>query len=468
MWGFMKQFNLKQRRLIRLYVVVLLICFGPSKAIGALVPIVFLFGMFVYVRHQPARHLMKYIYFLGCYTVAGVLYYSAYDEFSFGSYYFFLITSSSLLVLLYDFRQLVTESVLKRMANYTLVILVIEAFIGISQGLFGFIKTKTLDSSTGDYVRGTIELSWEPAGTGSNQMFAILVSTLLLFVLALSGRQAVKEKWWSKAIVFFSWLQASVVHTIVYLVGAIVGTKFINILWRRRHKGRARLDRRGQLILSVVVVLIVSLMTLILPRNIRNLSIYGRHVSQISEDSYSQKSLATYYTLYKLSQDEPLQPWVGLGTGQYSSRAALIRSGQYLSANVPVPIYVSKYTNMYILSLWEYFFQRHPLGGSTYFPFYSWLSVYGETGIAGTLLFIGFILWTARRITRYPSTIFPYLSLVMVVLLAYLVLLGLQDVYWEFAQAIFPAVLILRMCTQYLGREYAAYCTGQQAQGIIR
>lgn len=463
--GAMQLPNLKQRRLIRLYMVVLLICFGPLKALGALVPIIFLFGMFFYVRHRPNQHLVRYIYFLGCYTVIGFLYYLAYEEFSFGNYYFFIVTSSSLLVFLYDFRQLVTASVLKRMANYTLLILVIEAFVGISQGLFGFIKTKTIDYSTGDYVRGTIELSWLPAGTGSNQMFAILVSTLLLFVLALSGRQGVKKKWWSKAIVFFSWIQASVVHTIVYLVGAIVGAKFINILWRRRHQqGRARFDRRRQLILSVVVVLIVSLTVLLLPRNIRNLSIYGRHTFQLSENSYSQKSLATYYTLYKLSQDEPLQPWVGLGPGQYSSRAALIRSGQYLSANVPVPIYVSKYTKMYILSLWENFFQRHPLGGSTYFPFYSWLSVYGETGILGTLLLIGFILWTARRIIRYPSTIFPYLSLAMVVLLAYLVLLGLQDVYWEFAQAIFPAVLILRMCTQYLGGEYSAYRAGQQAQ----
>ena len=37
-----------------------------------------------------------------------------------------------------------------------------------------------------------------------------------------------------------------------------------------------------------------------------------------------------------------------------------------------------------------------------------------------------------------------------IALLLYIALLGLHDNYWEFTQAIFPGVLLLKLCYDYL------------------
>ena len=449
-----------ERRFLRLYVVSLIICFSPSKAAGALVAWFFLTGMVLYVRHRSAAHLAKFCVFLGVYTAVGVLYWISYDIFSFGNHFLFLISASSVLILLYDLREFATPPVLIKMAGYTAVVLMVEAGYGILQGAVGFLVRGTFDGGTGDFVRGTIELNLlSHAGTGSNQMFAILMSTLLLFVVAATPVRAVRWKRWPIAVAWLAWLQASVMHTIVYLAAAIgvagVGETFFPM--RRRVLGKQRGRWKTRLKLIGALVITAGLVAVVLPRNLATLPRYARDTLLISESGVSEKAVATYNTIFRLRQDEPLQPVLGLGPGQYSSRAALIRSGEYLSANVPIPFYANRYTKAYILSLWDSFFERHPQGGSTYFPFYSWLSVYGEMGIVGVLAVFALLVITAWRILRHRSPIFRSLSLVMLVLLIYVGILGLHDNYWEWTQAIFPTFLILHLSMQYLAREREAY-----------
>jgi len=450
----------KQRRFLRLYVASLVISFSPSKAAGAMVAWFFLAAMVLYVRHRSATHLSKYCLFLGLYTGVGILYWISYEGFSFGNYYLFLITASSALILLYDLREFATPPVLLKMTASTSVILIVEAGYGILQGVVGFLVRGTLDGATGDFVRGTIELNLlSHAGTGSNQMYAILMSTLLLFVVAATPGRGVRRKRQPTAIAWLAWLQASVMHSIVYLAAATsmagLGDTFLRVrnklLGGQRGRWKTRLKLFGALAVTAGVVMLA------LPQNLATLPRHVRDTFLISESGVSEKAVATYNTIFRLSRDEPVQPFVGLGLGQYSSRAALIRSGEYLSARVPIPVYANEYTQAYILSLWESFSERHPGGGSTYFPFYSWLSVYGELGILGVVAVTVLLAMTAWRILRRRSAVFRYLSLVTLILLIYVAMLGLQDNYWEWTQAIFPAFLILRLAIQYLEREQQAY-----------
>lgn len=446
----------KQRRLVHVYVFAVLICFGPSKALAAVVAVGCIAALIFYVGHRTAGQLVRYAVVLAAYALVGVIYARMYPFFNLGSFCLFLVSASSFLVLVYDFRGLVTPPVLLRLGHVTLIIVVAEAIVGIVQGLFGVLLTGTFDGATGDFVRGTIELAPVPAGRGGNVMFAVLVSSLLLFVVGV--RPSIRRPGRATMVGWFAWLQASVMHTVVYFAGALaVGGAVHAVRRQRRTRGERRLTRRARRRVALSVAAGVLVIAVLLPRNLASLPDYARVTLLVSETGVSEKAVALYNTLFRLPVDEPRQPWIGLGPGQYSSRAALIRSGQYLTGGIPFPAHANRYTDEHILSLWEGFPERHPGGGSTYFPFFSWMSLYGELGLLGVVLVLLLIAGTTRFIVRRRSRVFRHLPLALIVLLAYLAILGVHDNYWEWTQAVFPAFLILRLGTQYLDNENAAY-----------
>jgi len=446
--------NQKQRRFIHLYIVVLLVCFSPSKALGALVPFIFLAGMLFYVQHLPIRHLIRYTVFLMLYSWMGGVYFLLYDDFSFGNFYFFLITGASLLILLYDFRGLITEHLIYKIVQFTSIIIVFEACFGLTQVVTGFSTTGTFDSNTGDFVKGTIEPSFfSNIGTGSNQMFAILMSIFLLLVFIFSQNWS-KKRTLLIGIVVLSFVMASVMHAIIFLIVAIFLAIIFKVIFGINLKKLFVISRRWRvlMILFTVVFIIGILVSIFLPRNLATIDIYLKQTLNFSAESHSPKTVATYLSIYNLPQDEPLQSFIGLGLGQYSSRAALIRSGEYLSIGALLPTYVTPYLEAYILPLWRKFMEIYA-SGSTYFPFYSWLSLYGETGWLGVLFVIGLLFVVARKILKHESVIFPYMQIGLLILMFYIALLGFQDNYWEWTQAVFPAFLIFRLGTQYLFNE---------------
>ncbi len=448
--------NKKQNRFIKLYLIALIICFSPSKALGALAPIIFILGMLFYVGYRPKQHLLRYTILFLIYNIIGLIYYLLYNEFSFGNLYLFLISGSSLLILLYDFRGLVTDQVISRITKYSLIILVFEAIYGISQGVTSALMKGTMDSDTGDYVRGTIEpYFFHIAGTGSNPMFAILISTLLLFIFMTKryNQKISTTKSLLFGIILFSWIMASVMHSIIFLILAVFFAFIFKAFFGIKLKRLFIISRRWRmfLILFLVIFTIGILIGLFQPKNFANIDHYATQTLNISTESDSEKAIATYYSIFNLPNDEALQPFIGLGLGQYSSRAALIRSGKYLGSSAIFPVYTNKYTDTYIISLLVR--ERSYAGGSTYFPFYSWLSLYGEAGWLGVLFVIGLLFVVAKKIIKHESVVFPYMQIGLLILMFYIALLGFQDNYWEWAQAIFPAFLILRLGTQYLFNE---------------
>jgi len=156
----------------------------------------------------------------------------------------------------------------------------------------------------------------------------------------------------------------------------------------------------------------------------------------------------------------PWLPIVGIGTGQFSSRAGLIGTGMYFGSpanprSIPLlPEGMSEPFRLFVFDLWLslYFDQQgnyvHVMNNtsSTYKPYFSWLSVYVEWGgiVAFVILaIIGRMLW---KIHRYASTPERRLNAVAISAeIIFLFLLGAQENYWEVPQAIFVGLILLKI-----------------------
>lgn len=447
-----------ERRFLILYIVALLMVFSPSKALGQLSALLFIAGLIVFVRIRTLRHMFVFWLFGLVYIGLGIAYLLFMPGFLIVNYALVLVTTSALLILLCDFSTVATPWLLRKVGLCSLGMISFQAMYGFIQAAVAFTQTGSLDLANGDFVRGTIEPGFDFIPSASNPIYAILLSVLLLMSFALTSGRPSPINFILYMLVAIAWVLASVMHTILFFLAAVVATV---IIWKLIPGPRSVL-KTSQLLqglsFATILLLVAVLVPLLLPQNFSTIPVYLERTLDISPLAASEKARATFYTLYVLPEDRPIQPWIGLGPGQYSSRASLMLSGEYLRDN-PLRFlgrHVSPETDRYILELWRQFLAFRPNGGSTYFPFYSWLSVYGELGMIGislTLSAIGtFVLTFRRRV----SAVFPRLPFALTVLILYLALLGLQDNYWEFTQAMLPALILLKLGYDYLNNEHNA------------
>ena len=433
----------KETKFVILYTLILLISFSPWKALGQFVGVVCILGLLFYVQLKTKTHLWKFGIFLLGYCAIGCIYYFLMPEFSFINFFLILITLSSVFVIFYDLRLVSNPHVLARVSRITKWVIFIEAIYGITQGLVSAVKWGSFDLASGDHVRGTIEPSFQAMGLGGNVIYAILLSSLLLYVIGTNHLRLTSTNLLIYITVLVAWIVASVLHTILF-VGLAVIISILIIRIPKKALKELRLLRNFRRRLLFILLIFVFLLPIFIPRNLRTARNYLSFILDIREDAYSEKSRAIYYTLFVLPEEVFLQPIIGIGPGQYSSRAALIRTGQYLQgSSVPLPAYISSSTQV-ILDYWKRVLNR-PGQGSTYFPFSSWISLYGEFGLIGFFIAGAVVIFAAVRIRKWYSPYFTGLNLMMLILLFYLFFLGFQDNYWEFTQAIFPAFLVLKL-----------------------
>ena len=450
----------QERRFLILYSVVLLIVFSPVKALGQVAPLLFLGGLIFGAQVQPRTHLLRFTGIAITLMTTGMLYYLLMPEFSFINYGLAIVTLSSFLVFGCDFRYLATPSTLKKISKITFGVLLFEALYGIMQALVGAVRSRSFDIANGDMVRGTIEPSFMATTTGGNAIFAILLSSLFLFVLATGSP---RWSFWRIAgyvTVLLAWIMASVLHTIIFLGGAVVAAVLLlqrlGPRLRRRRTPKRRNRLLGWLISGLGLGCTVVLILVLLPTNLSSAPYFARTTLTFGENVESGKALATYRTLILVPQTYPFQPLIGFGLGQYSGRAALMRTGRYLTGSaISLPPYTSQATQHYIMSIWD-----SPVmnvrSSSTLFPFYSWLALYGELGLLGVTLVGGSMIWVLLVLRRCRSDAFPHLHFLLTVLMLYIFLLGIQDNYWEFTQAVFPAILCWKLAYTTLRVEHRA------------
>jgi hypothetical protein len=164
------------------------------------------------------------------------------------------------------------------------------------------------------------------------------------------------------------------------------------------------------------------------------------------------KTILLMRLLQEIPMEYPLLPFVGLGPGQFSSRASLIASGYYLGGlqNPQPPPFLqpvlSPALNRYVLDLWFGLRNWPGSAGSTLRPFSSWLSVYSEFGLIGcigiVLLFFGILIHVKYQVRNNAEKIIAF-SIGSGVGLLFL--LGIQENYWEVPQAILVGCMTMKV-----------------------
>lgn len=442
----------RERRFVHIFVLTLAICFSPFKPLAALVPFIFIAGLVFYAGISSVNHLLKYAMVLMSFAGVSLIYFLIIPDFDLINALLFLVTAGSFLVLFYDLRSVATVALLRRISVVALIFLLFESLVGTMQGIIAFLRNGTFDGFNGDFVRGTIDPLLTAAPAASSVMFALLLSTLLILLFSTSPVRPSPVRLATLGIGLVAWLLTSTMHMIFFFsIAAVVGLiLMMRLVWTIRW---SRWRSSGFLALAGILICGGLLAFTLMPNNLRQTPNYLRLTFELRPDSQSEKVRATYNTLFLLPQEVPIQPLIGLGPGQYSSRASIIRSGQYLmGGRLPLSDHAHPLAQSYILSEWQSFLNIRQYSSSTFFPFYSWLSTYGEFGWMGVAGVVTLILLALRTFRRTRSAEFPRLNLAMTILLLYVALLGVQDNYWEIAQAIFPAFLILRVGYSYLDR----------------
>lgn len=452
-----RKLNRREIKFVILFVLALLIAFSPSTPLGQVSALIFLVGMIFFVQVRPGYHLKKYIVIFLLYSVIGFVFWLIYQqEFSFVNYYLFFVTSSSFLLLFFDFRTIISDTLLERLGQITLLFIFAESLLGIYQATSIFLRLGTFDGSAGDFVWGTLAPSFNTAYSGRSPSFILLLTTLLLFSLAAFRRRWTLGYIIAYGAVLLAWMLASLMHSYLYFgLAAVLALLTLTRFNVKKQTPITKSTRKrgisyGALVVFAAVIFLTFLVPRVLPRNTAKIEIALREALNISPDAKYLKNRAINSTIFSLPNDAALQPLVGVGPGQYASRAALMASGQYLARPIPgLPEHASSFASAYI------FPHLHVIRSSLHLPSSSWLAIYGELGFLGLILAIFVVIKAILFFRRYRSRQFRMLNLMMLILIYYLVFMSFQNVYLEYTQALFPAVLSAKLCYDFLHNEFA-------------
>lgn len=420
------------------FVVVLVACFSPFKIVGYIAPALFTAWISVASNNRVMRTRLVALAFTA--IVIGLFYALLAPEFLVANYLLALVTYSAFLpILAIDSQALASVALYRRMLTTTASMMLFQGALGIVQYAYGVVDTGRFGE--GDYVEGTIHPQLSSDANFSNPIFAVNITLMLLACISMPG---VLTKGRAKLVVgAVALVMASVFHVLVFLLGGFV---IARIATRVRVRTSGPRKPRSKWMLALLVVGGLGAATF----PVRLLSTYAGDVLDM-EALAVPRAILMYRVFTELPHDAPLQPYIGLGPGHFSSRASLIASGLYLGGpDTPkvVPLMTPQVTYLaleYCISLLLAFIDSEAVG-STQQPFSSFMSVYTELGLVGLVL----ILWTVLRIVRRVQTtlrVHPQRRPQAVAFCTgvfFLLLLGFQENYWEAPQAILVGLLLLK------------------------
>lgn len=328
--------------------------------------------------------------------------------------------------------------------------IIIESLIGILQVfIFVAINGGSFDSATGDIAQGTLNplsfLHPEDAGF-SNQMYATNLLLLLLFYTPYSISK--KSEIWVSVLGLVAVVFASVVHLFLAFLFALVLVVFYFKPFLLRLS-------RTRLLIALCLVFAMALAAVVQPKNFGLFSFY---LDKITSNK-SPKMSVTVNSLSALPQDFRWIYYIGLGPGQYSSRAGLIGTGKYFGRfNYPkkVPLIregSSKAFKKYVYPAWEDVATNpRKYGNSTMSrPFYSILSLVIEFGYIAFALMLFLAFRMIKRMKKFyvssdaaRESMRSFYALACAVFILFLFIISFFENYLEVTQAIFPGLLMFR------------------------
>lgn len=419
----------------------LVACFSPSKELAYLAPGIIIVA--AYVGIPTARNVMGWrllLAMLGWASFVG-LHIAINPGFVLQSAVLTLVTYGTVLVaLVFPSRLLASPGLLRLAVGSAAVAVIVQAAVGTAQAAGGFMIHKSFDDGVGDVVEGTIHMALSPSGSFANPMFAVGMTFLLLGLLIRIRQQRylLLPFAWGGAVLVL----ASVVHVLLLVAAACV----VGFVWVLKSQ-YLRLLVTPLVMLTVLSAFAVTT----LPGNFQDV---GRYGSLLMEGQLPKTAIAVTATT-EMPAAYPHMPLIGLGPGQFSSRAALLTTGRYAQGGtVPlVPPATSEPTERYLMGPLQASRRGHHFG-STGQPLSSYLSVYSEFGILALLaagLFLLHMLLVARRGASRGA--YNVEAWVFATGCVFLFLLGFQENYWETTQAILPGTMFLKILHDLLLRE---------------
>ena len=345
-----------------------------------------------------------------------------------------------IIVILFPYDQEISYNKLQdKLHPFLWMVVLVEATLGIIQGLYGFVKNRSFDLSTGDFVEGTIHPALESELSLSNPMFSTNMALLLLLLLY----DLISHFTYKKAIVYLlgiiSFVMASTGHVIIaFTISIFLVFLSIAILSARSADIRPLLN-----ILVVASVNIVTIFVLLSATQPNNLRLISNWLSA----SDTPRTRLINVLVRTIPTESWLAPLIGFGPGQLASRAGLISTGLYFGSNWASRPAESATTvqRRFLIPLKRWQMYNPSFGrSSNAAPHSSWLALYSEFGIAGIACIIICLLATIRTLLKFIRISYLETSIVLSSIVL-LILIGWQELYWEVPQAWFSNFVILKI-----------------------
>ena len=425
----------------------LILTFLPFKAIAFTIPFIFFFLLLV--RSKSGLLIKKFTFLV---LIAGAVLSGYFVIYLFEDHTFIVsngilsfINYSSFLILF-----LIPKNIISEKYNYEFYVkallpfMLVEGLYGISQRIISFFK----GINHGDLVEGTINPFSAFVGSTSgfgNQFFTINLIFLLIFCFPYVYKE--KKGIFSYGIAFLAVVLASVGHAFYSLILAVM-------LILVYYEGKSVLisPRRLMIVVAVPAIMIIALATLD-----ANVFRDGSRQASLFFSGETPKSKAIEIVFQKVGEEYSFMHFIGLGPGQYSSRAGIIASGQYGPLSeffAALPFFNLGMTEAFednVLHYWQDYKKNSGYGNSTMNrPFLSLLSVYAEFGsltvMALAVLVIYYIHQSKMRYAKakkMKDQTAMILCYVFSTSLLFLILIGLYENYYEAPQGVFVGALLI-------------------------
>jgi hypothetical protein len=359
---------------------------------------------------------------------------------TYGSFIFLLVIPRHATIHVLDYRKYI---------RVIRIFILFESLLGICQVIiFVALNGGNFDSATGDIAQGTLNpLSFLDSGANlNNQIYTNNLLTLLLFYMP--HVIATRKGKWICVLGFLAILLASVWHLFI----AFFLSTGIIVMFFSRSVTRVSGNR---LLIASVAVLIIALTIALQPKNFELVYYYYEKVTTFE----SPKSKVTEISVRDLPKEYPWVYVIGLGPGQYSSRAGLIGTGKYFGdfenpRKIPLlEKRSSEAFEKYTLPYWTDVAMNPGLYGNSTMarPFYSALSLIIEAGfIAFAFIVIAFIVYIGhlrklyRKSLKEPSRMKAFYAVSCAIFITYLAIISFFENYLEIAQAVLLGLLLFK------------------------
>lgn len=452
----MNQYNRYANAFYEVILFCIITAWLPFKSLYYLIP--FIAVVWFILRSNSGYTLIRLVSLLGIYVLVVTGYYIFYsfyyDKYVLPASVVSLLTYSSFVFLIVmPSSVLITTNQMKNLYKLIVASILVEGIIGVIQ----YIIVASLDYtwvSVGDLVQGTVGFLsvFNPNKVGfGGVIYAILMTQYILFA---TPQVLINKKGYIILIIGVIALCCTItLHVILSLIIAIVLT---SLLFQKASVFNLNNMLKAAMSMSIFLILFA----VISPNNFKLTLSYVKSYSEFK----SLKIIATGKTVVTIPSDNPYSIVIGLGPGQYTSRAGLILSGKYLGggklngSSFP-PVIISNPIQKYALAEIDEYLTNPTYGTSTMStPYYSYLSVLTEFGLPiFCLLLMGIVryLFKLRKkyflLSQFPETKMDrYYAFICASSIIFLCMISFFENYLEVPQAIFPGLLLLFLHTTFL------------------